>query len=986
MGIEDARRSHASHPSLVCSRARGLRRASRRLERPTEATDSTDVEEAVAGSCVYVNPFSDGEECKEYTGASWTPETAATDCEAPLLTAGPGTFTAEAGCVAESELGRCVVGFDTPEETVLVFPGTDVGQCGSVQLGCSFAQGFFQPSELCQDAVDPGVTENVFIPFEEVCVDPVQDEPDGDGPDGQVCTTEGISACTEEGRDYVDYASCDPVYTQRPYAPSTAEANTPPDDPRYDDAEWMAEFDWVTEQVESCACICCHSSEVAPRGSSDWYLEADGLWIDSVDDDGLAMLAGWVDSTAFGAIDPEDNNGFDRHTTGLPTTNVARMQAFLEGELARRGFEESDFSETEPFGGPLYDQLVYEPEACGEGQGVDENGDLIWTGARPGTSTCSRPTASRPACPPTSTCPRAPTGAGMWTGRTTRCGALSPTAPCRRGRRRPSPSRARRRPWSRARPTTCTCSATCTSRRRAVCSWRRRLLASPWAGSVWLERVDLFGALRSPVDEAKLAKVAEVLGVRGDQRQAVDGGNGGDLAIDERGRSAGRSESRALRGVPRCSAGVVRKDGEGRLDALTEVGVQGALAAAVGERGHPVHKLVPGDGWDGDGLRVALEGLHDRGVGTRADGLREHVGVDQEGDHHDTFRPSSRGRTSVSHSSGSSPSAARWCSSRKASSVDQNDGPRRVSRSYSATEISRATRWPRRVSSMGSPSSASWISRESWSFAAAMDTTLDTCTSWPSRWPLSRWLGCAATRPVAFRRPGPPTCAMLTGPGVSMSACRVLVSFRAKPGQGGTVRAVLAEALHTTVEHPACLEAELLVQRDAPEELVVMQRWRSAEHHQANAQKLADLPAIRELLDLLEVPPDLRYLDEVEQGGGRWGGPEHLEIGSDDMGATQAFLEDVFGWRFRAQLETYAMFSAPAGLFGGLRPRIEDAEPSPQTVPYLTVDDLDARIQQVQAAGGVITVPPQEVPGAGRFFWFVAPGGVPMAVWENADG
>ncbi|MCA9567181.1 MAG: proteinase inhibitor, partial [Myxococcales bacterium] len=102
---------------------------------------------------------------------------------------------------------------------------------------------------------------------------------------------------------------------------------------------------------------------------------------DTLDDDGLGMLAGWVDSTAFGAFDPADNNGFDRETTGLPTTDIDRMVAFLEGELARRGFEEADFADTKPFGGPLYDQLFgFSPEACRDGQGIASDGTITWTG------------------------------------------------------------------------------------------------------------------------------------------------------------------------------------------------------------------------------------------------------------------------------------------------------------------------------------------------------------------------------------------------------------------------------------------------------------------------------------------------------------------------------------------------------------------------------------------------------------------------------
>lgn len=208
----------------------------------------------------------------------------------------------------------------------------------------------------------------------------LEGEPGGDGPDGQVCTWEAISGATEEGRRYVDYASCEPVLSQRPYWAYDVPSSAIPDDPRLDDPAWVAEFEWVTGQVESSACVCCHSADLAPDGPSGWYLEADGVWLDTVDDDGLAMLAGWVDSTAFGAFDPDDNNGFARELTGQPTTDPARMRAFLEGELDRRGLVPGDFSETRPFGGPLYDQLFYEPQACAGGEGVGADGGVRWAG------------------------------------------------------------------------------------------------------------------------------------------------------------------------------------------------------------------------------------------------------------------------------------------------------------------------------------------------------------------------------------------------------------------------------------------------------------------------------------------------------------------------------------------------------------------------------------------------------------------------------
>lgn len=101
--------------------------------------------------------------------------------------------------------------------------------------------------------------------------------------------------------------------------------------------------------------------------------------MDTFYDTGLALGAGWIDSTSFGAYPPEENNGFDRRY-GIPSTNPERMRAFFAAELEHRGLGPEDFAEAEPFGGPLHDQLVYEPGACESGEGVDRDGRVTWTG------------------------------------------------------------------------------------------------------------------------------------------------------------------------------------------------------------------------------------------------------------------------------------------------------------------------------------------------------------------------------------------------------------------------------------------------------------------------------------------------------------------------------------------------------------------------------------------------------------------------------
>lgn len=346
---------------------------------PSGAADETSTGEAppsVAGRCDYTSPFTQSPECREYVGTAWTDADVTAAC-ADLS----GDLGIGEACRADDVLGRCILDGGTDRELHIVAYGTDPETCGTQKTGCEvFGGGDWEPAAICGDD-DGGGSSGlpVFEPPVLVCRDPLPGEPPGQGENGQVCTWQSISGCTEEGRHFEDYASCDSVYTQRPYyyAP-TAERPVQPD-PRMDDDAFVAELDWVRSQVEASACICCHSESITPNGPSNWYVDAGGNWLETFYDSGLALGAGWIDSSAFGAHPPQDNNGFDR-SIGIPSTDPLRMQAFFIAELEHRGLEPDDFADAVPFGGPLYTQLVYEPSACENGEGVDPDGTLRWTG------------------------------------------------------------------------------------------------------------------------------------------------------------------------------------------------------------------------------------------------------------------------------------------------------------------------------------------------------------------------------------------------------------------------------------------------------------------------------------------------------------------------------------------------------------------------------------------------------------------------------
>jgi hypothetical protein len=357
------------------------------------------------GQCAYKNPFSNTAECKSYTGAGWSVASATADCGA-VLPGAKGTFS-PGGCSFPAELGRCVVTNADGTSFETVDPGTDSSNCSDTKLGCEqFAKGSFVPGNTCAGVVTGstgpagGGAKPPFVQPYRVCKAPKAGEPAGTGPGGQVCTWTLISGCTEAGRHFEDYASCDDVRTQRPYYSVAPNGVTAAGDPRLSDPAYMAEINWARTQVEAAACVCCHSKPLAPKGPGEWFIESPGVWLDSVTDSGLAMMAGLAKSDALGAFPPAQNNGFDRTTLGIPTTDIPRMQKLMLAEYKRRGLTAADAAKVPAFGGPLVTQQAFVPKACAAGEGLDSAGKLVWNGGPARYLYVMRPDSKAPIVPP----------------------------------------------------------------------------------------------------------------------------------------------------------------------------------------------------------------------------------------------------------------------------------------------------------------------------------------------------------------------------------------------------------------------------------------------------------------------------------------------------------------------------------------------------------------------------------------------------------
>lgn len=95
---------------------------------------------------------------------------------------------------------------------------------------------------------------------------------------------------------------------------------------------------------------------------------------------------------------------------------------------------------------------------------------------------------------------------------------------------------------------------------------------------------------------------------------------------------------------------------------------------------------------------------------------------------------------------------------------------------------------------------------------------------------------------------------------------------------------------------------------------------------------------------------------------------------------TRGFYSKAFGWTFTEYGADYSAMTT-GDVDVGLNGQPEEALAAP--LPVIRVDDLEAALDAVTKAGGVIAKPIFSFPG-GRRFQFIDPAGSELAVWQSA--
>ena len=94
------------------------------------------------------------------------------------------------------------------------------------------------------------------------------------------------------------------------------------------------------------------------------------------------------------------------------------------------------------------------------------------------------------------------------------------------------------------------------------------------------------------------------------------------------------------------------------------------------------------------------------------------------------------------------------------------------------------------------------------------------------------------------------------------------------------------------------------------------------------------------------------------------------ELMTDDVDKARDFYTDVIGWSTEIMdvgTGPYTVFNSADRPMAGLMAKPSDKADAPNAwMPYVTVDDIDARAARVASAGGVVLAGPMDIPTVGR--------------------
>jgi predicted enzyme related to lactoylglutathione lyase len=101
-----------------------------------------------------------------------------------------------------------------------------------------------------------------------------------------------------------------------------------------------------------------------------------------------------------------------------------------------------------------------------------------------------------------------------------------------------------------------------------------------------------------------------------------------------------------------------------------------------------------------------------------------------------------------------------------------------------------------------------------------------------------------------------------------------------------------------------------------------------------------------------------------------------IELYGGDFAAVKSLFGDILGWGLLNAMPQYMMFD-PGGGIGGV---FQSHTAVAKSMPYIYVEDVQAKIAEIEAAGGKRVGEPMAMPGMGTFGYFTDPNGIGMGL------
>jgi predicted enzyme related to lactoylglutathione lyase len=110
----------------------------------------------------------------------------------------------------------------------------------------------------------------------------------------------------------------------------------------------------------------------------------------------------------------------------------------------------------------------------------------------------------------------------------------------------------------------------------------------------------------------------------------------------------------------------------------------------------------------------------------------------------------------------------------------------------------------------------------------------------------------------------------------------------------------------------------------------------------------------------------------------------YLEIPAKDVDTSARFYTKIFDWKTRVRGDGHTAFDDTTGAVSGSWVLGRKPSHEPGVLAYVMVDDIDATLKRIVAAGGQIATPRAPAgPGGGTFATFTDPPGNLLGLYQE---